>query len=95
MAVVLMAALAEASIEWVLPLVFIAVISNAVAFPALPPAGWSAVDTHFAKLSSGVGLSDVMAAMSLVDWLVKFADTVPANSVQVLPETILGPVGTR
>lgn len=89
----LMVALVEVSTEWMLLLVSIAVIANIAASPALPPAGWSAVNTSFPKLSSGGGISQVIDSFNRVNWLVRYADTVPANSVRVLPETVIGPVG--
>jgi apolipoprotein N-acyltransferase len=38
-------------------------------------------------------ISAVLDGMKRVDWLIKYADTVPANSVRALPETVIGPVG--
>lgn len=91
--VVMMAVLAAQSLKWVIALSFIAVLSNAIYVAPAAPAGWSATDTHFAKLGSGGGISQVIDSFRRVDWLVKYAETVPANSVRILPETVIGPVG--
>jgi apolipoprotein N-acyltransferase len=58
------------------------------------PAGWQGVDTNFSRLSSA-GSDDagqLLAAMKRVEWVRKFAERMPAHSVRVLPETVLGSV---
>lgn len=86
-------ALAVRSSQWILTLVFMTVFANVHYVAPAAPAGWSGVDTHFPQLGSGRGLGQVIDAMKRVDWLVRYADTVPANSVRVLPETVIGPIG--
>lgn len=59
------------------------------------PDDWQGVDTHFSRLGSG-GSGDaiaLLAAMERVRWVKSFAASVPANSVRILPETVLGPYG--
>lgn len=57
-------------------------------------ARWQGVDTQFARLASG-GMDDagqLLAAQRRVEAVREFALSVPANSVAVLPETVLGPL---
>lgn len=93
LSIVLLFALAVMDWEIAIFTTAIALAANTFYISPSPPAGWAAEDTHFAKLGSGVDLNDVIAAIGRVNWLVKYAGTVPANSVRVLPETILGPIG--
>lgn len=92
-----MAALVVRSPRWIAGLGAIALAANvgARAVDAKVPDGWVGMDTHFSRLSSA-GSDDagqLLAAMRRVEWVKGFAATVPANSVWVLPETILGPFG--
>ena len=88
----LMVSLVDRSV-WVLSFAIIAVMANFNAVEPAVPQGWSGVDTHFPRMGSGSGPIAVIDGMKRVDWLVKYAQTVPAYSVRVLPETVLGPVG--
>ncbi len=88
----LMIALVDRS-RWILSFAIVAALANFSFVAPAVPTGWSAVDTHFPRLGSGDGIGEVIDAMKRVDWLIKYADTVPANSLRVLPETVLGPVG--
>lgn len=88
----LMISLADRSV-WILSFAIISVLANTNYIAPAAPAGWAGVDTHFAQLGAGNGISAVIEGMKRVDWLVKYAETVPASSVRVLPETVLGPVG--
>lgn len=92
---VLMTALSNPSIKAATLLLFAAVAFNVAACSApVSPLRWGGVDTSFARLSSA-GSDDaqqVLASMRRVQWVTEFAKTVPANSVRVLPETILGSV---
>ncbi|MEI7457231.1 MAG: nitrilase-related carbon-nitrogen hydrolase [Nitrosomonadales bacterium] len=89
----MMMALAVRSSQWIFTLAFMAGVANAYYVAPAVPAGWAAVDTHFPQLGSGGGIVQVIDAMKRVDWLVRYADSVPANSVRVLPETVIGPIG--
>lgn len=91
-----MAALAGRSGRWIMALMAVAVMANGVAFlsEVRAPAGWQGVDTHFSRLSSA-GSDDalqLLATMKRVEWVRQFAEGVPAHSVRVLPETVLGSV---
>lgn len=92
-----MTALVARSMKWLAALALVVISANAVslAHPVAAPAGWLGVDTHFQQLGSGGGVGQVFDAFKRVDWLVKFADSVPANSVRVLPETVIGPIGAK
>jgi len=80
----------------VLPLLTLALLSNLVlAGPHDVPQGWSGVNTQFARLSSA-GFDDsgqINSSMGRVSWINEFARTIPANSVKILPETLLGRYG--
>lgn len=72
----------------------IAIIANLIAMERVIhlPSHWQGVDTHFPRLSSG-GADDagqLLAAMQRVEWVKQFAESVPADSVRILPETVLG-----
>lgn len=73
----------------------VALLANVMAGSgAVLPVGWKGVDTDFSRLSSA-GSDDagqVLAGMRRVEWLQEFAQSVPARSVRVLPETILGAI---
>ena len=88
----LMISLVDRSV-WILSFVIISALANYYYVAPAVPVGWAGVDTHFPRLGNGNGIGAVIDGMKRVDWLVKYADTVPANSVRVLPETVIGPVG--
>lgn len=88
----LMFSLVDRSV-WVLSFAIIAVLANIDAATPAAPSGWHGVDTAFPRMGSGNGPLAMMDGMKRVDWLVNYARTVPANSVTVLPETVIGPVG--
>lgn len=94
-----MTALAVRSMKWLAVLALVVVITNAAVLsrPVVVPDGWVGEDTHFSQLGSGSGggVGQVFDAFKRVDWLVNFADSVPANSVRVLPETVIGPIGAK
>ena len=88
---------ALAVLNWraVLGLLLAGLIVNSVVWSSgnvLTPSGWQGVDTSFPHLSSGGAdqAGQVLVAMQRVAWVAEFAKTVPAGSVRVLPETILG-----
>lgn len=90
-----MTALVARSMKWLAALALMVIVANFVSLarPVVVPTGWAGVDTHFPQLGSGGGIGQVIDAFKRVDWLVQYADSVPANSVRVLPETVLGPIG--
>ncbi len=97
MTLALLALLAAGAWRWVGGLLVLAVVVNVLAVvvwrPVVLPAGWAGVDTHFPQLGSGVDGSDngvMLAGRQRVAWMNRFVETVPANSVRVLPETVLG-----
>lgn len=81
---------------WVGGLLLIAIVVNVLAIwvwrPVMAPSGWAGVDTHFSGLGSGgYGNSGwMLEARRRVAWVERLTEGVPANSVRVLPETILG-----
>lgn len=91
----LLAGLAAQRWRMVAGLGLVIVLANgwAMGHTVSAPKGWRGVDTQFSQLASGRGgdAGELLAAMDRVQWVKQFADTVPANSVWVLPETILGP----
>ncbi len=78
---------------WILSFAIISALANAFFVTPAGPVGWIGVDTHFPRMGSGDGIGAVLDGIKRVDWLVKYTGTVPANSVRLLPETVLGPVG--
>ncbi|MEM8519074.1 hypothetical protein RCH05_003649 [Janthinobacterium sp. CAN_S7] len=73
----------------------VAVLANVLAGSGpVAPAGWEGVDTNFSRLSSAGSdeAGQVLAGMRRVAWVQAFAKGVPAGSVRVLPETVLGPI---
>ena len=88
----LMISLVDRSV-WILSFAIISALANYYYVAPAVLVGWTGIDTHFPRLSNGDGIGAVMDGMKRVDWLLKYADTVPSNSVRVLPETIIGPVG--
>ncbi len=93
---VLFALLVSRSRHWTLALVGLAVAANLLAAffqePKQPP-GWAGQDTSFSRLA-GAGANDAgqrLAALERIEWVKRYAGTVPPNSVRVLPETVLGP----
>ena len=76
-------------------LALMAVASNVLIFclgEAKVPRGWIGVDTSFSRLSSAGSddASQLLAAMRRVEAVKRFALSVPADSVAVVPETVLG-----
>ncbi len=74
----------------------IALVANALAAwgEVRVPDNWKGVDTHFDGIRNG-GVADagqILGSMRRIEWLKDYAKTVPAKSVTVLPETILGPM---
>lgn len=92
-ALALMYSLAVRNVIYIVLIGFIGLVANFIYVAPVAPAGWTGVDTHFERLGSGGDIGQVIDARRRVDWLVSYADGVPANSVHVLPETVLGPVG--
>lgn len=90
-----MMALVARSGKWVVVLAVMAVLANliAVAGNVKAPAGWRGVDTRLSKLLNGDSddAGRILAGKRRVEWVKQFAASVPANSVWVLPETVLGP----
>lgn len=81
-------------IVWLAVVVLVANLA-ALARDVAAPVGWLGVDTMFSRLGSG-GSGDAsvaVATMARVEWMKGFLDSVPAHSVRVLPETILGSYG--
>lgn len=65
---------------------------SAALWPQTPPAsGWAGVDTSYGKLATGS--DDYMAAYGRLQAVKGLAETTPAGSVLVLPETVLGRFG--
>jgi len=93
----LMYALAGRQWSWAVVMLAAAIAANGwtVGHEVKAPDGWQGVDTHFSRLNGGQpgNAGELLAAMERVHWIKEFADTVPANSVRMLPETILGPFG--
>lgn len=90
----MMAALVVRSWQIVALLAVLSMVANgaAVLVDVKVPPGWQGVDTNFSGLS-GAGSDDagqVLASMRRVEWVKQFALSVPANSVGVLPEVVLG-----
>lgn len=98
MGVVLMLAFAGLLVSgcwrWVGGVFVISLVANLIAavHPVSPPPGWSGLDTHFSRLSSGNGADagQILASIHRISWLSKFAAGVGRGSVVVLPETLLG-----
>lgn len=91
----MMAALVERCWRVVAGFGVVAVLANlVVGSVSLVPAGWQGVDTRFSRLSSAGSdeAGQVLAGMRRVAWVRVFVDGVPAQSVRVLPETVLGPI---
>jgi hypothetical protein len=88
----LMISLVDRSV-WILFFAIISAFANYYYVAPTAPAGWTGVDTHFERLGSGGDIGQLVDAQQRVDWLVRYADDVPANNVHILPETVLGPVG--
>jgi hypothetical protein len=96
MTLVLLSALSSGAWRWAGGMLMVAVLVNVLAVavwrPVVMPGGWAGVDTHFPQLGSG-GYGDagwMLEARQRVGWVNRFIETVPANSVRVLPETVLG-----
>lgn len=89
-----MAASVARSGKWIVVFIMILMVVNLISLTkdVRSPPGWQGVDTRFPKLTSGDGddSRQILAAMQRVAWVEQYAKTVPANSVRVLPETILG-----
>lgn len=79
---------------WIGGLAGIAVVANLVSCIVVPktPEGWVGANTHFPQLSSSVGgdAGKMLAGIKRIEWVKTFVKTIPANSVQVLPETVIG-----
>lgn len=90
----LMGALVARSLKYGIALGCVALVSNLMAGPApsQAPPGWVGVDTTFPRLASAGTeyASQVLASMDRVQWLIESAKDMPADSVLVLPETVLG-----
>lgn len=89
-----MAALVARHGRWIFGLLVVAMIANLISFfvPVKVPNGWQSVDTQFSGLSSA-GSDDagqILASMKRVEWVKRYAEGIPANSIRVLPETVLG-----
>lgn len=56
------------------------------------PKAWQGINTDFPELSSGGGgdAGRLLASMKRVQWIKKYAESIPAGHVQVLPETVAG-----
>lgn len=94
-ALLLTMALVTPSRKFIVGLVVVGLVSNAIAVTrnTEPRINWLGIDTQFSELLSAErndGMQFLMA-MERVEWVKQFAETVPANSVRVLPETLLGP----
>ena len=90
----LMGALVTRHRRWIGLLSMVAFGANGLVYFAGDDAlvGWQAKDTSFPQLSSA-GSDDagmLLAAMQRVEWVKDFAKSVPADTVVVLPETVLG-----
>jgi Carbon-nitrogen hydrolase len=90
----LMGALVMRHGRWIGLFSVMAVLANGLVYfaEADAPAHWRGRDTSFPQLSSA-GSDDagmLLAAMQRVEWVKNFAKSVPANTVVVLPETVLG-----
>ncbi len=89
-----MSALVARSRIWVAWFAVLAVIANVVLFggDVRAPTGWSGVNTSFPALAGGQGddAGQILAAMQRIEWVKRYVDSIPANSVRVLPETVLG-----
>lgn len=76
--------------------IVMSLVSNALAMTVEleSPANWKGLNTHFDGMTNG-GSADagqILGAMQRIEWLKDFAASVPANSVRILPETVLGPI---
>lgn len=90
------AVLVRRSGRWTIVLVAVALVSNVLASDSgtKAPPSWRGVDTHFPQLGSN-GSADSMqllGALQRMKWIKDFAAHVPAGSVHILPETVLGPM---
>lgn len=90
--------LVSPSKKWLAGLGTVAIIANIIAISEHidSPSNWLGVDTQFsAQLSAehNNGMQRLLA-MERIEWIKGFAKTVPANSVRVLPETLLGSFGS-
>lgn len=93
-ALAMMSALVGQCWKCVAVLAILSIVANgaAVSVDVKVPSNWQGVDTNFAGLS-GAGRDDasqLLAGMQRVEWVKHYALSVPANSVRVLPETVLG-----
>ncbi|MDZ4099954.1 MAG: hypothetical protein U1E13_14855 [Methylophilaceae bacterium] len=90
----LMAALITRHAKWIFGLGLIALIANLIslAVDVRVPTGWQSMDTQFSGLSSAGGndAGQILAGMKRVEWVKQYAESIPANCVRVLPETVLG-----
>lgn len=89
----MMSALAVRHWKSIAVLALVSIIANwaAVLIEVKVPSGWQGVDTNFSGQSgAGNDAGHLLASMRRVAWLNQFATTMPANSVRVLPENILG-----
>ena len=90
-----MAALVARHGKWIVVFGGISLLANLV-FSASSnvkvPTDWRGVDTHFSGVSSA-GSEDagrILASMARIAWIKGYVESIPARSVRVLPETLLG-----